>query len=58
VDLLPGGRYPFRQPLEVDDPSSLDFLFDRYFGPFEETSEYQTRVVAAAQEMLNVVTGQ
>ncbi|MGW0247211.1 carbamoyltransferase family protein [Nocardia goodfellowii] len=56
VDLLPDGRYTFRQPLETDNPRGLDPLFQRYFGPFEATLEYRARVAAAAQEMLNVVT--
>ncbi|MEV6278623.1 carbamoyltransferase C-terminal domain-containing protein [Nocardia sp. NPDC051832] len=56
IELHPDGRYTFRQPLQTDDPRSLDGLFEQYFGPFEATLEYQSRVAAAAQEMLNVVT--
>ncbi|WP_280356774.1 carbamoyltransferase family protein [Nocardia otitidiscaviarum] len=56
VALHPDGRYSFARPLETDDPRGLDPLFERYFGPFEDTLEYQSRVAAAAQEMLGVVT--
>ncbi|WP_194818398.1 carbamoyltransferase C-terminal domain-containing protein [Nocardia sp. XZ_19_385] len=56
VELHPDGRYAFRQPLQTDNPRSLDSLFEEYFGPFQATLEYQARVAAAAQEMLNVVT--
>ncbi|WP_419992661.1 carbamoyltransferase [Streptomyces boninensis] len=50
------GRYSFTQPLQTDNPLGLDPLFEEYFGPREETLEYQARVSAAAQEMLNIVT--
>ncbi|MEU8900476.1 carbamoyltransferase C-terminal domain-containing protein [Nocardia sp. NPDC048505] len=56
VQLRPDGRYTFAQPLETDNPHSLDAVFERYFGPREDTLEYRARVAAAAQEMLNVVT--
>ncbi|WP_459955648.1 carbamoyltransferase family protein [Nocardia sp. IFM 10818] len=56
VELHPDGRYTFAQPLATEDPHSLDSLFERYFGPFQDTLEYKARVAAAAQEMLNVVT--
>ncbi|MVU82987.1 carbamoyltransferase [Nocardia sp. ET3-3] len=56
VELHAGGRYSFRRPLETDNPHGLDPVFEQYFGPFEETLEYQARVAAAAQEMLTVVT--
>ncbi|WP_040812745.1 carbamoyltransferase family protein [Nocardia concava] len=56
VQLHSHGRYSFRRPLETDNPRSLDPLFEQYFGPFEDTLEYQARVAAAAQEMLTIVT--
>ncbi|WP_329384269.1 carbamoyltransferase [Streptomyces sp. NBC_01351] len=56
VRLEEDGRYTFTRPLETDNPLSLDPVFEEYFGPREETLEYQARVAAAAQEMLNVVT--
>ncbi|AYF72974.1 carbamoyltransferase [Nocardia yunnanensis] len=56
VELLPQGRYRFRTPLATDDPRGLDPVFERYFGPFDDSLEYQARVAAAAQELLGVVT--
>ncbi|MCU1647537.1 MAG: carbamoyltransferase [Nocardia sp.] len=56
VELHEDGRYTFRQPLATDNPRSLEPLFEQYFGPFQDTVEYQSRVAAAAQEMLTVVT--
>ncbi|WP_228819116.1 carbamoyltransferase [Nocardia transvalensis] len=57
VQLHSDGRYTFSRPLETDNPRGLDPLFEQYFGPARETLEYKARVAAAAQEMLNVVTG-
>ncbi|MGW4243388.1 carbamoyltransferase family protein [Nocardia sp. NPDC004722] len=56
IQLHADGRYSFRVPLATENPRSLDPLFEQYFGPFEDTLEYQARVAAAAQEMLGVVT--
>ncbi|MEC3951820.1 carbamoyltransferase C-terminal domain-containing protein [Nocardia sp. CDC153] len=56
LQLHEDGRYSFRRPLETDNPRGLDPLFEQYFGPFEDSLEYQARVAAAAQEMLGVVT--
>ncbi|MFD8394751.1 carbamoyltransferase [Streptomyces sp. NPDC059680] len=50
------GRYTFRRPLATDDPRGLDALFERHFGPVQDTVEYKARVAAAAQQMLAVVT--
>ncbi|WP_442816538.1 carbamoyltransferase family protein [Streptomyces sp. NBC_01304] len=50
------GRYTFTKPLQTDNLRSHDALFEEYFGPFEDTLEYTSRVSAAAQEMLNVAT--
>lgn len=50
------GRYTFTEPLRTDDLHSHDALFEKYFGPFEDTLEYTSRVAAAAQQMLNVAT--
>lgn len=50
------GRYTFTKPLRTDDLHSHDALFEEYFGPFEDTLEYTSRVAAAAQQMLNVAT--
>ncbi|MFI8824372.1 carbamoyltransferase [Streptomyces sp. NPDC053431] len=50
------GRYSFAMPLRTDDLHSHDALFEEYFGPFEDTLEYTSRVAAAAQQMLNVAT--
>ncbi|WP_334313629.1 carbamoyltransferase family protein [Streptomyces sp. HD] len=50
------GRYSFSKPLRTNDLHSHDALFEEYFGPFEDTLEYTSRVSAAAQEMLNVAT--
>ncbi|MEV7616681.1 carbamoyltransferase C-terminal domain-containing protein [Streptomyces sp. NPDC089799] len=50
------GRYSFTKPLQTDNLHSHDELFEEYFGPFEDTLEYTSRVSAAAQEMLNVAT--
>ncbi|MEU4953966.1 carbamoyltransferase [Streptomyces lavendulae] len=50
------GRYTFTEPLRTDDLHSHDALFEEYFGPFEDTLEYTSRVAAAAQQMLNVAT--
>ncbi|MFE3191855.1 carbamoyltransferase [Nocardia sp. NPDC059240] len=56
IRLHEDGRYSFRVPLAAENPRNLDPLFEQYFGPFEDTLEYQARVAAAAQEMLGVVT--
>ncbi|MFF4012080.1 carbamoyltransferase [Streptomyces sp. NPDC001717] len=56
VELREDGRYTFSTPLATEDPHSLDPLFEEYFGPRQDTLEYQGRVSAAAQEMLEVVT--
>ncbi|MFC7310351.1 carbamoyltransferase [Streptomyces monticola] len=56
VELHEEGRYSFRRPLETDNPRSLEPWFEELFGPRQDTLEYQARVAAAAQEMLNVVT--
>ncbi|GAA3105135.1 carbamoyltransferase family protein [Streptomyces echinatus] len=56
VELHEDGRYSFSRPLETDNPRGLDALFEKYFGPFQDTLEYTARVAAAAQEMLTVVT--
>ncbi|MGH4033881.1 carbamoyltransferase family protein [Actinomycetota bacterium Odt1-20B] len=56
VELHEEGRYTFIRPLETDDPRSLEPVFEEYFGPRQDTLEYQARVAAAAQEMLGVVT--
>lgn len=56
IELHEDGRYSFRRPLETDDPHSLDPLFEQFFGPFQDTLEYKSRVAAAAQEMLYVLT--
>ncbi|GAB2561116.1 carbamoyltransferase family protein [Nocardia heshunensis] len=56
IELHDDGRYSFRVPLAAENPRGLDPLFEQYFGPFEDTLEYQARVAAAAQEMLGVVT--
>ncbi|MFJ9826750.1 carbamoyltransferase [Streptomyces sp. NPDC101160] len=50
------GRYSFTKPLQTDNLHSHDALFEEYFGPFEDTLEYTSRVAAAAQQMLNVAT--
>ncbi|MEV5971758.1 carbamoyltransferase C-terminal domain-containing protein [Streptomyces sp. NPDC051921] len=50
------GRYSFTEPLRTDDLHSHDALFEAYFGPFEDTLAYTSRVAAAAQQMLNVAT--
>ena len=50
------GRYSFTERLRTNDVHSHDALFEEYFGPFEDTLEYQARVAAAAQQMLNVAT--
>ncbi|MFJ9807571.1 carbamoyltransferase [Streptomyces sp. NPDC101158] len=50
------GRYSFTKPLRTDDLHSHDALFEEYFGPYEDTLEYTSRVAAAAQQMLNVAT--
>ncbi|GHH52568.1 carbamoyltransferase family protein [Streptomyces candidus] len=50
------GRYSFSKPLQTDDLRSHDALFEEYFGPFEDTLAYTSRVAAAAQQMLNVAT--
>ncbi|WP_380849326.1 carbamoyltransferase [Streptomyces coerulescens] len=49
-------RYSFTEPLRTNDLHSHDALFEEYFGPFEDTLAYTSRVAAAAQEMLNVAT--
>lgn len=56
VELREDGRYTFSTPLATEDPHSLDPLFEEYFGPRQDTLEYQSKVAAAAQEMLEVVT--
>ncbi|MFE0105482.1 carbamoyltransferase [Streptomyces sp. NPDC059009] len=56
VQLHEDGRYTFTRPLQTDDPRSLEPVFEEYFGPRQDTLEYQARVAAAAQEMLGVVT--
>ncbi|RII20949.1 Decarbamoylnovobiocin carbamoyltransferase [Streptomyces sp. YIM 130001] len=56
VELGDQGTYRFARPLETDNPQSLDPLFEEYFGPFRDSLEYRSRVAAAAQEMLSVVT--
>jgi carbamoyltransferase len=50
------GRYSFTTPLQTDNLHSHDALFEEYFGPFEDTLAYKSRVAAAAQQMLNVAT--
>ncbi|MFE2169566.1 carbamoyltransferase [Streptomyces sp. NPDC059447] len=56
IELREDGRYTFSTPLATEDPHSLDPLFEEYFGPRQDTLEYQGKVAAAAQEMLEVVT--
>ncbi|MGT2528873.1 carbamoyltransferase family protein [Streptomyces nojiriensis] len=56
IELREDGRYTFSTPLATEDPHSLDPLFEEYFGPRQDTLEYQGTVAAAAQEMLEVVT--
>ncbi|MFB6618664.1 carbamoyltransferase [Streptomyces sp. NPDC085524] len=56
VELREDGRYTFSTPLATEDPHSLDPLFEEYFGPRQDTLEYQAGVSAAAQQMLEVVT--
>ncbi|WP_327145828.1 carbamoyltransferase family protein [Nocardia sp. NBC_01327] len=56
IHLHEDGRYTFDRPLETDNPRSLEPLFEEYFGPVQDTVEYKSRVAAAAQEMLTVVT--
>ncbi|WP_405138379.1 carbamoyltransferase [Nocardia sp. NBC_01388] len=56
VHLREDGRYTFDRPLQTDNPRSLEPLFEEYFGPAQDTVEYKSRVAAAAQEMLAVVT--
>ncbi|MGW1373634.1 carbamoyltransferase family protein [Streptomyces sp. NPDC002446] len=56
VQLHDDGRYTLCRPHDVENPRCFDELFEKHFGPFEDTVEYKANVAAAAQEMLTVVT--
>ncbi|MGW8380583.1 carbamoyltransferase C-terminal domain-containing protein [Streptomyces sp. ODS28] len=57
VQLHEDGRYTLCRPHDVENPRCFDDLFEKHFGPFEDTVEYKANIAAAAQEMLTVVTG-
>ncbi|MBQ0826570.1 carbamoyltransferase family protein [Streptomyces tagetis] len=50
------GRYSLSRPIDTERPRSYDDLFEKHFGPFEDTVAYKARIAAAAQEMLTVAT--
>ncbi|MGW1893546.1 carbamoyltransferase family protein [Streptomyces sp. NPDC002004] len=56
VQLHEDGRYTLCRPHDVENPRCFDDLFEKHFGPFEDTVEYKANLAAAAQEMLTVVT--
>ncbi|CAM3715112.1 carbamoyltransferase [Nocardiopsis rhodophaea] len=56
VQLHEDGRYTLCRPHDLENPRCFDELFEKHFGPFEDTVEYKANLAAAAQEMLTVVT--
>ncbi|GAU68934.1 putative carbamoyltransferase [Streptomyces sp. NBRC 110611] len=56
VRLHEDGRYTLSRPHDLENYQNYDDLFEKGFGPFEDTVEYKARVAAAAQDMLTVVT--
>ncbi|MFI6403217.1 carbamoyltransferase [Streptomyces sp. NPDC050548] len=57
VHLHDNGRYTLCRPHDLENPRCFDDLFEKHFGPYEDTVQYKATVAAAAQEMLTVVTG-
>ncbi|MCZ9336846.1 carbamoyltransferase, partial [Streptomyces sp. TRM76130] len=51
-----GGRYTLCRPHDPENGRVFDDLFEKYFGPYEDTVEYKASLAAAAQEMLTAVT--
>ncbi|WFE47778.1 carbamoyltransferase C-terminal domain-containing protein [Verrucosispora sp. WMMD1129] len=56
VELHEGGRYTMVLPNDLENPRQFEPLIEKHFGPAEATIEYQSRVAAAVQEMVTVVT--
>ncbi|MFH8409813.1 carbamoyltransferase [Streptomyces sp. NPDC018019] len=56
VQLHEDGRYTLCRPHDPENGRAFDDLFEKYFGPHEDTIEYKSNLAAAAQEMLTVVT--
>jgi carbamoyltransferase len=56
VQLHEEGRYTLCRPHDPENGRCFDDLFEKHFGPFEDTVEYKANLAAAAQEMLTVVT--
>ncbi|MFV0132060.1 carbamoyltransferase C-terminal domain-containing protein [Streptomyces sp. HMX87] len=56
VQLHADGRYTFCRPLAPDGHRDLGALFEKHFGPFEDTLEHKAWLAAAAQQMLTAVT--
>ncbi|MEU3071461.1 carbamoyltransferase C-terminal domain-containing protein [Streptomyces sp. NPDC006906] len=56
VQLHEDGRYTLCRPHDPENGRCFDDLFEKYFGPYEDTVEYKANLAAAAQEMLTVAT--